>query len=93
MDKLAETKNIGAHNLIYPFEVIPEPGKMLKIEDGVYWVRMRLPFVLDHINLWVLSDDGGWTVVDTGVASAEIKENWRQCFSEDMEAKKVKKVI
>ncbi len=54
MDKLVETKNKSAHNLIYPFEVIPEPGKMLKIEDGVYWVRMRLPFVLDHINLWVL---------------------------------------
>ncbi len=93
MDKLVETKNKSAHNLIYPFEVIPEPGKMLKIEDGVYWVRMRLPFVLDHINLWVLSDDDGWTVVDTGVASAEIKENWRQCFLEDMEAKKIKKVI
>ena len=93
MDKLAETINKGAHNLIYPFEVIPEPGKMLKIEDGVYWVRMRLPFVLDHINLWVLSDGDGWTIVDTGVASAEIKENWRQCFSQDMDAKKVKKVI
>ena len=36
MDKLVETKNKGAHNLIYPFEVIPEAGKMLKIEDGVY---------------------------------------------------------
>ena len=93
MDKLVETINKGAHNLIYPFEVIPEPGKMLKIEDGVHWVRMRLPFVLDHINLWVLSDGDGWTIVDTGVASAEIKENWRKCFSEDMDAKKVKKVI
>ena len=27
---------------------------------------MPLPFALDHINLWVLDDDDGWALVDTG---------------------------
>ena len=42
MEKLKERINKGAHNLIYPFDEIPDPGKMLKVADGVYWVRMSL---------------------------------------------------
>ena len=57
MDKLVEKNNKGAHNLVYPFDTLPQPGRMLKIDNGVYWVRMSLPFVLNHINLWVLKDD------------------------------------
>ena len=57
MEKLKERiNNKGAHNLIYPFNQIPEPGKMLKVADGIFWVRMGLPFALNHINLWVLED-------------------------------------
>ena len=93
MEKLKERINKGAHNLIYPFDQIPDPGKMLKVADGVYWVRMSLPFALNHINLWVLEDGDEWVIVDTGVASAEIKSNWRKCFHEDMKSKKVNKVI
>ena len=93
MELLKEGKEKGAHNIIYPFSEIPEPGRMLKVADGVYWLRMPLPFALNHINLWVLEDGDGWTVVDTGVASAEIKSNWRKCFNGDMESKRVEKVI
>ena len=93
MDKLVEKNNKGAHNLVYPYDTLPQPGRMLKISDGVYWVRMNLPFALNHINLWVLKDIDGWVIVDTGVASAEIKSNWRTCFSGDMGSQKVNKVI
>ena len=40
-----------AHGLQYPFETLPEPGKALAVADGVYWVRMQLPYMLDHINV------------------------------------------
>ena len=40
-----------------------------------------------------LKDDNGWVIVDTGVASADIKSNWRKCFSGDMNGKKVNKII
>ena len=93
MDKLVEKNNKGAHNLVYPFDTLPQPGRMLKIDNGVYWVRMSLPFALNHINLWVLKDDNGWVVVDTGVASADIKSNWRKCFFGDMNGESVNKII
>jgi glyoxylase-like metal-dependent hydrolase (beta-lactamase superfamily II) len=39
---------------------------------------MPLPFALDHINLWLLEDGAGWTIVDTGYAMARTKELWEQ---------------
>ena len=90
---LVEKNNKGAQNLVYPYDILPQPGRMLKLADGVYWVRMNLPFALNHINLWVLEDGDGWTIIDTGVASAEIKSNWRTCFSGDMKSLNVKKII
>ena len=55
--------------LHYPLgESLPEPGRSLEVVPGVRWIRMSLPFALNHINLWLMRDtiDGqqGWTVVD-----------------------------
>lgn len=44
----------------------PKPGEVVDVAPGVRWLRMRLPFALDHINLWLLRDrDGdrdGWGI-------------------------------
>jgi len=41
---------------------------------------MPLPFQLDHINLWLLQDEGGWTIVDTGIGNAETRALWEKLF-------------
>ncbi|HYJ18560.1 MAG TPA: MBL fold metallo-hydrolase, partial [Burkholderiales bacterium] len=43
-------------------------GSVQEVAPGVYWLRMPLPFALDHINLWLLRDGDGWTAVDCGIA-------------------------
>src|SRR3546814_4046007 len=65
--------NPNEHQLQYPWgDLQPEPGRAQQVADGVKWIRMPLPFALDHINLWLLRDelDGrqGWTVVDCGIS-------------------------
>ena len=62
----------------YPHEHLPEPGTAREVAPGVRWVRMPLPFALDHVNLWLLQDGSGWTAVDTGVALDPLKDCWRQ---------------
>lgn len=43
--------------LQYPFDdAVPAQGNALEIAPGVRWLRMPLPFALDHINLWLLRD-------------------------------------
>lgn len=62
----------------YAFEGQPETGDVTQVAPGVYWLRMPLPFKLDHINLWLLDDGDGWTLVYTGIASDEIREAWQR---------------
>ena len=42
----------AAPALSYPFSDLPLPGQATEIKPGVLWLRMPLPFSLDHINLW-----------------------------------------
>ena len=68
----------------YELEARPDSGKTLPIADGVLWLRMPLPFALSHINLWLLRDDGGWVIVDTGIDSKTTRALWRGVFNESM---------
>ena len=64
--------------LTYPWgrEINPAPGHPERIAEGVYWVRFAMPMSLDHINLWLLEDEGGWTVVDTCLNISGARETW-----------------
>jgi glyoxylase-like metal-dependent hydrolase (beta-lactamase superfamily II) len=72
----------SASPLSYPWgDTLPETGQSQELRPGLHWVRMPMPFALNHINLWVLDDawEGrtGFTVVDAGVATAPIRDAWQ----------------
>ncbi|WP_119289605.1 MBL fold metallo-hydrolase [Azohydromonas sediminis] len=85
--------------LHHPFgHALPPPGGTLEVAPGVRWVRMGLPFALDHVNLWLLrdrDDDGrdGWTVVDCGIANDATRAAWEQVFAAGLDALPVLRVI
>jgi len=79
--------------LQFPVAASPRPGETLAIASGVHWLRMPLPFALDHINLWLLEDGPGWTIVDTGYAMPRTKELWEQVFAEGLRGLPVSRVI
>jgi glyoxylase-like metal-dependent hydrolase (beta-lactamase superfamily II) len=79
--------------LQFPVAAPPPPGETLPIAPGVQWLRMPLPFALDHINLWLLEDGEGWTIVDTGYASAGSKGLWERIFAERLAGLSVTRVI
>ncbi|MCH7537489.1 MAG: MBL fold metallo-hydrolase [Proteobacteria bacterium] len=68
----------------YEFDNRPDAGKTMAVADGVQWLRMPLPFALNHINLWLLRDDPGWAIVDTGVGTEETQQVWATIFTEAM---------
>lgn len=55
---------------------------MFEAAPGIFWLRMPLPFALDHINLWLLRDGDGWTGVDCGIALPDTQALWEQIFDE-----------
>ena len=67
--------------LDYPCGEPPAHGDAKAIAPGVQWLRMPLPFGLDHINLWTVRDgDGGWAAFDTGVQTPDTTAAWRKLF-------------
>ncbi len=50
--------NALEHELNYPLQTpCPPRATALPVADGVRWIRMALPFALNHINLWLLRDE------------------------------------
>jgi glyoxylase-like metal-dependent hydrolase (beta-lactamase superfamily II) len=90
--------NLLERELHYPLgDTLPAPGASLAVAPGVKWIRMALPFALDHINLWLLADeiDGrrGWTVVDCCIDRAESRAQWEQVFESQLEGLPILRVI
>jgi len=79
--------------LIYPFTDLPPAAQRFKVADGVFWLRFPLPFALDHINLWLLEDNQGWVIVDTGLGVRRSREIWQQLLAEQLDGKPVTRVI
>jgi glyoxylase-like metal-dependent hydrolase (beta-lactamase superfamily II) len=65
----------------YPFDTPPSPGTACAVAEGVHWLRMPLPFALDHINLWLLEDGAGVVAVDTGIALDAVKDAWKSALT------------
>lgn len=65
--------------LVFPFDkTLPALGAEIAVAPGLGWLRMPLPFALDHINLWLLDDaDGALCAVDTGFALEPVKAAWK----------------
>jgi glyoxylase-like metal-dependent hydrolase (beta-lactamase superfamily II) len=84
--------------LDYAFgDTLPSPGFLLEVAPGVRWLRMGLPFALDHINLWLLEDEqdgrAGWTIVDCGIANDATRAAWEKIFATGLDGKPVLRVI
>ena len=62
--------------LDYPCGAAPAVGGAREIVPGILWLRMPLPFVLTHINLWAVRDGEGWSVFDSGLQSSETAAAW-----------------
>ena len=71
----------------------PGDGELLAVAPGVNWLRMPLPFVLNHINLWLLEDGDGWCIVDTGIAAKATIAVWENLLDGKLADRPVTRVI
>lgn len=79
--------------LTYPFDAPPLPRASLEVAPGVHWIRMPMPFALDHINVWAIAEQDGWAVVDTGIRTDEATAVWRDWCSREASRRPVTRVF
>lgn len=72
---------------------IPAPGEATEVADGLFWIRMPMPGRLNHINVWLLGDGAGWTIVDTGIFDKGVQGHWESIFARYLGGKPVTRVI
>jgi len=77
----------------YPFDGVPETGSAREIRPGLLWIRMPLPFVLNHINVYALEDGDGWTIIDTGARTEATTAAWQQLLADALGGRPVKRVL
>jgi glyoxylase-like metal-dependent hydrolase (beta-lactamase superfamily II) len=73
--KTKPTKTTDA-TLVYPVPEPPAAGRPVEIAPGILWVRVPLPFRLDHINVYLIEDGDGWAILDTGIGNEATRALW-----------------
>ncbi|MDR2991267.1 MAG: MBL fold metallo-hydrolase [Burkholderiaceae bacterium] len=84
--------------LDYPLaDRLPPLGGAIEIAPGLKWLRMPMPFALNHINLWLLRDrvEGreGWAVIDCGVDKPDARTAWEHIFAHELEGLPILRVL
>ena len=93
MQKSSSVKSREAVGIEYLFDAPPHAGELIEVAPGVHWLRMPLPFALEHINLWLLDDNDGWTIVDCGFGSDETRACWEAIFAQRLGGKPVTRIL
>ena len=77
----------------YPLAETPEIGQVREVAPGIHWLRLPLPFMLAHINVWLLRDGDGWTLVDTGLFTNVTREAWKDIIVRHLDGLPLQRII
>jgi len=69
-------KKTAESQLEFPYPTPPQPGEPFEVAPGILWLRLPLPFQLDHVNVYLIEDTAGWTVLDTGIGNQRTRRVW-----------------
>ena len=82
-----------ASALQFPYAEAPPAGTTVEIAPGILWLRMALPYALDHVNLYLIEDRGGWVVFDTGISDEASQAAWERTLAGQMGGKPITKLV
>ncbi|MEM6635873.1 MAG: MBL fold metallo-hydrolase [Pseudomonadota bacterium] len=85
--------DVPQSGLRYPHPEPPEFGAAIEIQSGIIWVRLPLPMALDHVNVYVMDDGDGWTVVDTGIDTRRNRAIWDDLLGGPLSGKPIRRIV
>lgn len=83
----------AADGLRYPLETPPRPNEAIEVAPGLIWVRLALPFRLNHVNIYLIADGDGWAMVDTGIGNDATIDAWTTLFEGPLKGFKITRLI
>lgn len=79
--------------LVFPHPEPPAPGTPVAVADGIEWVRLPLQFRLDHVNVFLVEDEGGTAVIDTGIGDDATRALWSSLLDGPLQRRPVTRII
>lgn len=90
----AATNASAADGIRFPFAAYPAPGTVTEVADGIFWMSTTVPFVaLKQVNLWLLRDGPGWTMIDCGYGKPNTREQLMQTWSAVLGGRPITRLI
>ncbi len=83
----------GSPSLLFPHTEPPEPGALIEVAPGVRWMRLPLPYRLNHVNIYLIADDGGWAVLDTGLGTNDCREGWDRALAGPLAGERLTRMV
>lgn len=68
-------------------------GTPQEIVSGIVWLRVPLPSLFDHINIYLFEERDGWAVWDTGVADDSCRSIWETVLDRLLDGKPPTRLI
>lgn len=93
MDSKTDTAQSSAEALRYPWEQHPGHDEIVEVRPGVLWARLKLPFRLNHVNIYLLADGDGYAMVDAGFGNEETIETWTKLFDSPLKGINITRLI
>jgi len=85
--------NRTTDDLVYPFAEAPELGKVIEVAPGILWVRIPLPFRLNHVNVYLIDDGDGWALLDTGLGDYATRAIWETLLAGPLSGRRLTRLI
>lgn len=80
--------------ITFPFSTAPDPGEAIELASGILWICIPLPLPIGHVNVYALDDgDGGWSLIDTGMASGKSKILWQKLLDGPLKGRPINRLI
>ncbi len=65
----------------------------MTVAPGILWLRLPLPYALDHVNLYLLEDEGGWALFDTGLGDERSRTLWTSVLKDALGGRPITRMV
>jgi glyoxylase-like metal-dependent hydrolase (beta-lactamase superfamily II) len=88
---MQQRQNVSTLEL--PHAQPPLPGALIEIAPGMQWFRLPLPYRLDHVNVYLIEGNDGWTVLDTGLGTDACRTAWKSILGGPLAGQRLSSMI
>ena len=84
---------LGIKEISFPIKNAPVNLELVQISENIFWARIPLPNPLNHVNVYIIEDKFGLTIIDTGLNTEETRLRWKGLIGKYFKDKCLARVI